>query len=391
MEVTFNSKELFFPNLPFFTGVLDSCEQKDLPFSLPFTLTYDKNKELIIQKYSEETEKFNEKAYQIGSSLSIGTGYGSFGVRRSEDVLKHISLALDHNLNKSFLEIGCGDGYLLHRLRQMGANKVLGCEPGPKAIEGKKKYGIEIKNYFMKKELFQEKFYFIFSNGTLEHVSDPDLFIRQQKELTKEEGIVFFAVPNCELKLKLGDENILSLEHWNYFTRNSLIKLMNRNGLNETRAVIGINNAMIYGWGRNSKKAVEKDDTNDKELFYHYCEKIIKNRNLLKERVNKLAENRKTIGFYGAGLSLLTIIPKTIQPRFFDTDVAKHGKYLPGYKNIIENPKNLLNKIVDELWITAVDYDDEITNYLERELKISKEIEIFSIKKFLESTSYSHK
>ena len=391
MEVTFNSKELFFPNLPFFTGVLDSYEQKDLPLSLPFTLIYDRNKELIVQKYSEETEKFNEKAYQIGSSLSIGTGYGSFGVRRSEDVLKHISLALDHNLNKSFLEIGCGDGYLLHRLREMGANKVLGCEPGPKAIEGKKKYGIEIKNYFMKKELFQEKFYFIFSNGTLEHVSDPDLFIRQQKELTKEEGIVFFAVPNCELKLKLGDENILSLEHWNYFTRNSLIKLMNRNGLNETRAVIGINNAMIYGWGRNSKKAVEKDDTNDKELFYHYCEKIIKNRNLLKKRVNNLAENRKTIGFYGAGLSLLTIIPKTIQPRFFDTDVAKHGKYLPGYKNIIENPKNLLNKIVDELWITAVDYDDEITNYLERELKISKEIEIFSIKKFLESTSYSHK
>jgi len=391
MGVTFNSKELFFSNLPFFTGVLDSYEQKDLPLSLPFTLIYDENKDLIIQKPSPETEKFNQKAYQIGSSLSIGTGYGSFGVRRADDVLKHISLALNNDLNRSFLEIGCGDGYLLHKLREMGANKVLGCEPGPKAIEGKERYNIDIKNDFMRKELFHEKFDFIFSNGTLEHVSDPDRFIRQQKELTTEEGIVFFAVPNCEIKLKLGDENILSLEHWNYFTRNSLIKLMNRNGLKDNKAVIGINQAMIYGWGRNSKKAVEENHTSDKELFHAYCRKVIRNRNILKERVDLLARLGKTIGFYGAGLNWLTLLPKRIEPRFFDTDIAKHGKFLPGYKNPIENPKSLLNKIIDQLWITAVDYDDEITNYLERELKISKEIEIFSIKKFLESTSYSHK
>jgi len=46
--------------------------------------------------------------------------------------------------NTRFLEIGCANGYICHLLKQNGAKKVSGVEPGKEAIVGRKKYNINI-------------------------------------------------------------------------------------------------------------------------------------------------------------------------------------------------------------------------------------------------------
>lgn len=379
--------------LPFFIGVLDSPENNGFPLSLAFVLEFDRDSGLIVQRYSKEREALLMDVYKKGSLISTNLGEGSFGVARAEDALKHLLKNRRLPINESsFLELGCGDGYLLHRLKLLGAKKVLGCEPGPAGREGEKKYGIEILNSFYKPELFNEKFDLIFSYGLLEHIHNPLEIINSFSSCLKDNGKIFVAVPNCENKLRLGDISILSHEHWNYFTRQSLKNLLIRSNFTDVETATGVNEAMIYGWGtmasRNQGVAGLTDL--DKELFYVFCTKVKRILPMLQGRIDTLDREGRTLGLYGGGLKVVGLLKHKFEPRFFDGDVAKHRKFFPGYKNPIENPRNLITDKVDELWITATDYDGEITNYLANELNVSSDINIISFKRFLKDLKNSN-
>lgn len=379
---------LEFKKLPFFIGVLGSPENKGFPLSLSFVLEFDRNSGLIVQRYSKEREALLMDVYKKGSLISTNLGQGNFGVARAEDALKHLLKNCRLPINEScFLELGCGNGYLLHRLKLLGAKKVLGCEPGPAGREGEKKYGIEILNSFYKPELFNEKFDLIFSYGLLEHIHNPLEIIISFSSCLKENGKIFVAVPNCENKLRLGDVSILSHEHWNYFTRQSLKNLLIRSNLSDVETATGVNEAMIYGWGtkagRNQKVAGSIDL--DREFFYAFCAKIKKILPMLQERIDTLDREGRTLGLYGGGLKAVGLLKHKFEPRFFDGDIAKHGKFFPGFKNPIESPRNLITAKVDELWIMATDYDKEIIDYFTDELNIPSDINVFSFKELLEN------
>ncbi|MGA1823458.1 MAG: DUF4910 domain-containing protein [bacterium] len=148
---------------------------------------------------------------------------------------------------------------------------------------------------------------------------------------------------------------------------------------------------MIYAWGKkctkSADKAISKESSSEEELFYQFCAKIRKHREVLGKRIEMLELQGKTLGLYGGIFQHIEAIPGNLQPRFFDSDVAKQGKYYPGYEKPIENPNNLLTEKVDELWIVAIDYNDEIIDYLKKDLKISPDIQIFSLKEFLEESN----
>lgn len=390
-EYTFLAKNpniLEFKEMPFFIGLLDSPENNGLPLSLPFKLKFDKRSSLIVQKYSKKNAIFIEEAYKKGSLLSVNLGQGSFGVSRANDVLECLLKICESDIsNLSFLEIGCADGYLLHKLKLRGAKNVVGCEPGPMGRKGEEKYGIRILNNFFEPKLFKEKFDLIFSYGVIEHVYNPLKFINLSKSCLKESGKIFVGVPNCENKLRLGDISVLGHEHWNYFTKESLKNLLISCKLTDVNTVVGINEAMIYGWGTNSNSSQEILDISKKteQLFYTFCGRIRTLIPILQKQIGEIEAYSKTLGLYGGGLNLIAVLRHKFEPRFFDGDNAKYGKFFPGYENPIENPINLITNKVNELWIMAIDYDEEIINYLKKELKISEDVKIFSFKKFLEN------
>ena len=111
---------------------------------------------------------------------------------------------------------------------------------------------------------------------------------------------------------------------------------------------------------------------------------------LFQERVRNLELNGKTLGLYGGGLNMIELLKPKLELRFFDGDVNKQGKYYSGYENPIENPKNLLFDKVDELWVMAIDYNNEIIDYLKNDLKLPDNICIFSYKDFLEKINYHY-
>ena len=383
------TEEIEFKRFPFFTGAIDSPDVRKTLLALPFVLRFDPNLGLIMQRYSKKTEAMLNKAYKKGSSLSTPLGKGSFGLSRANEVLKQIIEICPKIEEKSFLEVGCGDGYLLWRLKKMGAKEVAGVDPGKDAGQGKKKFGINIINNFYQPELLNQKFDFIFSAGFLEHVKNPLETIQSFKKNLKQRGKIFTAVPNCENKLKLGDIGILAHEHWCYFTAESLKNLFLKSGLSDVKTALGRNEAVLYAWGTDLNNHENAEDTSVKgsaEIFFNkFSEKV---RNILCElqaKIDKLDKENKTLALYAGGLQLIGILNHKLTPRFFDGDTAVHGKYFPGYKNPIENPTNLIRNKVDELWIMATDYDKEIIDYLKKEIKIPESTEIFSFKNYLEN------
>jgi aminoglycoside 3-N-acetyltransferase len=382
-------------NYTFYTGMLDTPDNSGFPVSLDFELSFVNEKERIVQRYSERTEKLLDEAYRKGSLISTNLGQGDFGKRRADDAIEYLLRSFDGDVkDKSFLEIGCADGYLLHRLQLMGARKVLGCEPGPMAKEGCKKFGINIINQFYGQDVIDEEFDIVFSYGVLEHLREAEKFIEIQKKALNEQGTLFVVVPNCENKLRMGDVSVLVHEHWNYFTRSSITRLLSDIGLKEVEAHIGMNDAMIYAWGKKAGADScegKRVDVSEEEVFYGFCGVARKHMKELFERADSLEKQGKTLGLYGGGVYLTGILPQRQCPRFFDGDSAKHGKYYPGQKNPVEDPRNLIADKVDELWIAAVDYNDEIIDYLKDDLEISRDVRIFSIKEFLEETDEGEK
>jgi len=386
-----NPNILEFKQLPFYIGIMNSPENKGLPVSLPFTLEYDKNISLIKSKDVGQEEYLN-KAYRLGSVVSANLGEGSFGERRANDILQYLLPRCKKHLSElSFLDVGCSEGYLLSKLKSLGSNEVFGCEPGPMATIGSEKYGINIIHDFFKPEFFNKKFDIVFSSGVLEHVKDPANFLELKKQVLKEDGTIFIGVPNCEKKLILGDISVLGHEHWNYFTERSLKSLLIKCGFIEVETAIGRNQAMLYAWGIkfNNISIKNKDNLNnlnnsDEKLFYSFCAKIRDSLFQFNERINQLNKEGKSLGLYGGGFELIGVLNHKSDVRFFNSDVIQQGTYYPGHNHFIENPKNLITNPVDELWVMAIDYDEEITNYLENELNISSNIKIFSFKNFLE-------
>ena len=378
--------DLKIKKLPFLIGVNDVPGNYGLPTKLPFRLEQDDETGLIRQKYSRAIDTYLRRAYSMGSSLSTPLGRGSFGKRRADEAIKMILMAISKPLRSmDILEVGCGDGYLLAELQNMGAKEVTGCEPGNSIGNKDKNNKITIVKNFFSPILFNKLFDLVLSYGVLEHINQPIESVKSMISCIKDEGQLFIGVPNCEYKMKLGDPGILAHEHWSYFTPNSLKATLLTAGLEQVKVIVGQNGAMVYGWGVKPKTMRKQKNhfiKREKKLYLDFCSKIKIKIPKLQERIDRLLKSGGEIGFYGGGTQLASLLKFKVPLRFFDGDKAKWGKYFPGFNSPIEPAKNLITSPVNELWIIAVDYDREIRNDLNC-LQLGDKIKIFSLKRFL--------
>lgn len=230
-------EELHFENLPFYRGVQDSPSVLDFPHVLPFTLVFNDALGLIAQKADSRVDTWLQRAYAYGSSVSTPVGEGSFGRTLAEDVVCGLRDSIESReiAGHSFLEVGCNKGYLLYLLKHTGASRCLGIDPDPNSSIGARQYDVEIRQGFFDPGAISEKFDVVFTHGVLEHIKNPLDFLEGLKVCAKEKGVIFTAVPNCESGLSIGDPSLLSHEHYNYFTTQSLYRLYQKAGLSSIR------------------------------------------------------------------------------------------------------------------------------------------------------------
>ena len=346
-------------NIPFHIGASDSdSNPKGVPNVLDFSLCVNEELSLLQQDLNDSVKDALEKSYCFGKLIGTPLSESEDGKPYADDFIKFI---FDNSPGKNALEIGCGMGYLLKRLQEHAYN-VVGIEPGEGYMPYWKKYEVNVVNDFFPSRHANKLYDLVYGYMLLEHIEQPVIFIKNVCDQLNENGVAIFAVPDCSEEIENNDPAILIHEHISYFDKNSLCNLFKYAGMN----------AEIYNskYGRSLYVFAKKDLSNSSKDTMHFnntdlhkylinVENTIK---MHKKLITKVSESGPT-GIYCPSRAL-NILDIGLDVRFFDDDPYLYKKFLPPFKNPIENlqdclenpPKNIIiasrtfyNKIQEKL------------------------------------------
>jgi len=133
------------------------------------------------------------------------------------------------------LEIGCGNGFVLKAVYDLGYKNVFGIEPSTDAYNKLNlKIKKNVKNNILKPGLLnKEIFDFIFFFQTLDHIPDPNKFLKECHNLLKINGHIFAFNHNIDsfsAKL-LGEKSpIIDIEHTFLYSPKTIKTIFKKNG-----------------------------------------------------------------------------------------------------------------------------------------------------------------
>lgn len=142
--------------------------------------------------------------------------------------------------NHRILDIGCGDGATLKKLKELGkANEIFGIEIN-EDIAKKLSQDLDeivIGDVESIEPAFNEKYFdYILFGDNLEHLINPDKVLNKYKKLLKDDGFIIASIPNIKyfiiiLKLIIFDEfkyvdaGILDRSHLRFFTKREIKRM----------------------------------------------------------------------------------------------------------------------------------------------------------------------
>jgi len=337
--------------LPFFYKAHTKPDNGGESHILPFNLYYDDKLKMFRQKSYPKLNSTLKKVYEEGT-LVDGSLSSESGKVYLEKILDFVLSTIDVK-GKKILDVGCGDGTMLIALNKQGANTI-GIEPG----SHKKNSDIGnipiIRDFFPSKKI-NNKFDLIFSYGVLEHIENFDNFISGLKKTIKPDGKIVICVPNCEVFLEHGDVSIFIHEHFNYFTRESLKKVMHENDLYIEK--IEIIEGMICSVITPSSKFPNKINYtfnlhgfDDSMVYYH-------------DKIQNIFNSYQTkdIAIYVPARALNILFQLGYNnPRLIDDNTQVYQKFLPFFSNSIENFNDLLKTPPECLIIFSRTFGDRI-------------------------------
>ncbi|PCI42178.1 MAG: hypothetical protein COB46_01310 [Rhodospirillaceae bacterium] len=209
------------------------CEHCDIRYLFPGLSEEDE-----ARLYAAEFEKFMEKR----SASDAGWENPEAHIKANEVEEKRRSHFLSKHLppHGRILEVGCSSGFMLHDLSSKGYECV-GVEPSGVFSDYVTHRGIPCFNSLealIENGEHKEGFDVILHYYVMEHIGDPQTFLRQQLELLKPNGILVFEVPNATDALSslyditAYEKFIWVVSHQWYFSQASMKFLLKDIGVN---------------------------------------------------------------------------------------------------------------------------------------------------------------
>jgi len=135
----------------------------------------------------------------------------------------------------SFLEIGCGNGFLLKEVMALGFKKVVGVEPSINAISFAEEYVKPlIKNTIIKNNLFPPaSFDMIVGFQVFDHIQNPNEFLSICHKLIRSEGIIILMnhdVNSLSAKILKDRSPICDIEHPYLYGKDTMFDILKKNG-----------------------------------------------------------------------------------------------------------------------------------------------------------------
>ena len=190
---------------------------------------------------------YAETYYQSPKSSTYQESYDSLEIDYKNlkcNVLLHALKSLNSTKEKSFLDIGAGEGFLLNAADESGFD-VTGLDF---SAYGVSKFFPHLSNRHIAGNIFNSlsdmigkgnQYSFCTSTNVLEHVIDPALFLKLIKQLISKNGLLAITVPNdysdiqqlaIRNKMIDGEFWFVPPHHLHYFNTENLPAYMNDNG-----------------------------------------------------------------------------------------------------------------------------------------------------------------
>jgi SAM-dependent methyltransferase len=297
------------------------------------------------------------------NSLQGAKSFREYDAKLVEDLVARNDLH-----GKTVVEIGCGRGEFLQILCGKG-NRGLGFDPSypGDGSEFSETLNIKVLPERYESQTRDLEVDLICSRHTLEHVEDPQKFLRSIGSSTQRIGTaLFLEVPNGLYTLRDGGIWDLIHEHCSYFTPQSLKRVLELSDyrsieVNETFEGQFLTARAKTGYSDHAGEMVQIDYLEElaADFAKDYWSKV-EHWNL---KFRDFAEREQKVIVWGGGskgISLLNILrPQNIQ-FLVDVNPIKHGKYIPGTGQRIIPPNFLTEYRPDVIIVMNPNYREEI-------------------------------
>jgi len=361
-------------DLPFtFKPLTSPHNPNGLPDRLPFRIRVNRRSGTFVQDADPAVSSFLARAYSLGSTITgqmddegIGRGY-------ADDFLNFImgQRELSTFRGKRVLEVGCGNGFLLHQLATHGAD-VIGIDPGDHA---KSKYDVPIIRDFFPSRRIAGKFDTIIGFAMLEHVEDPERFLQELFTLLAPGGDILLGVPDCGPYLAAGDISCLFHEHWSYFDGESLARTVRGAGGITVDVSAGRFGGMLFA---RVTQDSEQDRGTEVQDQLDTAEQLVAFRKRAEHAIDVVTRYffaarvaGEAVGVYVPGRIVNALCAGNVaieNCRFFDDSPLLKASYYPGIPVPVENRGDLIAHPPDRVLIMSRSFGNLIANELREQL-----------------------
>ncbi len=320
---------------------------------------------------------FNASRLSASALKSIYDDYAYISPRRGIGASKFEGMlaTIKRHLSPAdeILDVGCSEGYLLERLREVGYAHLTGLEPGPQAEEARK-IGLDVRRgYFHARSFPGRRFDGIILMHVFEHFADPAGMLKALAGKLTKTGKLIIEVP---------DFGGYHHQHLFFYTFETLRGLVREASLTVTGGIRdGAVIRLTVGPGPKMSTSHDTQEFNRATtknraafLMGDLCRTTAK--------LRALFTAHKSVHWWGAGSSSVMWlnqigagILKRAELTVVDGDSAKWGLYIPGV-NVEVKPYSILAGETVDLMIIASEFSDEIKATMRANRIQAKKIEV---------------
>ena len=158
----------------------------------------------------------------------------------------------DLDVNLSVLDVGCGDGFWMEVLRDLGFSDLLGVDLSYPLLARAKSKGLRVAQYSVSRMSFRRKFDVILMCDVLEHLPDITGALNNVRDVLKEAGILYLIIPVYDSlssrfrrfahrRSKIDEAQDHDETHLHAFSKRDVISLLNSHHLQVEKSVYTAN------------------------------------------------------------------------------------------------------------------------------------------------------
>ncbi|QMU28964.1 class I SAM-dependent methyltransferase [Adhaeribacter radiodurans] len=340
----------------------------------------------------------NLSRYQ-DNKTSTGGGENALDAKRLDDTVADIVKKLTSK-NARILDIGCANGGLLKRFKDLGYTNLVGIDPSPVCAENTKKLtGLEAHAA----SLFHipahlGTFDVIIVSHVLEHLFDLYQAIEGFYAILNEGGIVYAECPDAGNYYKVihAPFQEINTEHINHFSTTSFFNLFSihnftklADGKRSFLIPSGLPYTAVYGFYQKSAENTSNEITKDYatvEAIQSYIQKSSLILTRINEKIEELNSRQKEIFVWGTGQLTMKLLANTALRNanikaFIDSSPVNAGRHLNNRP--ILHPTKVADFISkdDVILITSTIYEEAIQNDISTIYKFQNQVE--GLKRFI--------